>query len=95
MTDDRQAALVRITGRVQGVGFRLWARDQAKRLGLTGWVRNEADGSVKALIAGETQAVSAMLCEFRKGPHGAAVLDVEVAPVTIDETLREFSIRAG
>lgn len=95
MTDDRQAALVRITGRVQGVGFRLWARDQARRLGLTGWVRNEADGSVRALIAGETPAVSAMLGEFRKGPRGAAVSNVEVQPIAIDEAPSEFSIRAG
>ena len=46
------AVRVRITGRVQGVYFRGWTRDEAARLGLDGWVRNEADGSVTALIAG-------------------------------------------
>ena len=95
MTDDRQATLVRITGMVQGVGFRLWARDQAKRLGLTGWVRNEADGSVTALIAGETSAVSRMLSEFRKGPRGAAVSKVEAEQISSDEAPSEFSIRTA
>jgi len=95
MTDDRQAALVRITGRVQGVGFRLWACDQARRLGLTGWVRNEADGSVSAMIAGEAHAVSTMLSELRKGPLGAAVSNVEVEPATIDEAPSEFRIKTG
>jgi len=47
VTDDRKAVLVRITGRVQGVGFRVWTRQQAQRLGLTGWVCNEDDGSVR------------------------------------------------
>ena len=43
-----RAVLVRITGRVQGVSFRVWTRIEAERLGLHGWVRNEADGSVSS-----------------------------------------------
>ncbi|RMI17716.1 acylphosphatase [Sinorhizobium meliloti] len=76
MTKDRRAALVRITGRVQGVCFRDWTREEAERLGLGGWVRNESDGSVTALIAGPDGAVSRMLDHFWKGPPGAFVADV-------------------
>lgn len=73
---ERKAMLVRISGRVQGVSFRIWAREEAERLGLSGWVRNEADGSVKALIAGSDTAVSTMLDRLWKGPPGAVVSDV-------------------
>ncbi|WP_162273451.1 acylphosphatase [Sinorhizobium glycinis] len=76
MPEDRKTALVRITGRVQGVCFRVWTRDEAERLGLTGWVRNESDGSVTALIAGPAAAVDTMLGRFWKGPPGASVNDV-------------------
>jgi acylphosphatase len=68
--------LVHITGRVQGVSFRFWARSEAERLGLSGWVRNEPDGSVSALIAGPDGAVTIMLERFWEGPGGAVVADV-------------------
>lgn len=77
MSDVYQAALVRITGKVQGVSFRVWTRDEALKLGLTGWVRNEKDGSVVALIAGPDTAVSAMIERFWQGPSGALVSGVE------------------
>jgi acylphosphatase len=76
MTEERKAVLVRITGRVQGVCFRVWTRDEAERLGLTGWVRNESDGSVTALIAGPDAAIDTMLGRFWKGPPGASVASV-------------------
>lgn len=71
------AKRVRITGRVQGVWFRAWTRERAEALGLRGWVRNEADGSVAALIAGPEAAVSRMLAELHEGPPAAAVDRVE------------------
>ena len=52
---------VRVSGNVQGVGFRLWARGEAASLDLAGWVRNEADGSVTAQISGFDEAVSTMI----------------------------------
>ncbi|MGB3897349.1 MAG: acylphosphatase [Mesorhizobium sp.] len=67
---------VQITGRVQGVSFRFWTREEAVRLGLGGWVRNEPDGSVTALISGPDGAVSMMLERFWQGPAGAVVADV-------------------
>ncbi|WP_338012938.1 acylphosphatase [Pararhizobium polonicum] len=92
MTDDRKALLVRITGRVQGVGFRFWTRGQAERLSLSGWVRNEDDGSVKALIAGPDRAVSAMLQLLRNGPPGALVSSVETASTSLGEVSPGFRI---
>ncbi len=71
------ATLVRITGRVQGVGFRAWTREQALELALSGWVRNEADGAVRALLVGPENAVAAMLERLRTGPRGAKVTGLE------------------
>ena len=52
---------LRITGKVQGVGYRLWVMRTAARLGLRGWVRNRLDGSVEALVTGAAEDVAAML----------------------------------
>jgi len=76
MSEGREAVVVRIRGRVQGVGFRYWTLEEAQSLGLSGWVRNEPDGSVSALIAGPRDAVAAMLEKLRTGPRGALVSDV-------------------
>jgi acylphosphatase len=76
MTAGRRCVLVRVTGRVQGVGFRDWTVRETRKLGLEGWVRNQPDGSVKAVIAGSEAAVSAMLEAFMQGPDLAAVADV-------------------
>lgn len=69
----------RITGRVQGVGYRAWAQQQARALGLSGWVRNEPDGSVRALLHGPGDAVDAMLAACRDGPSAALVDEVDAA----------------
>jgi acylphosphatase len=69
-----------ITGRVQGVGYRLWATRTAISLGLRGWVRNRADGSVEALVTGDPQNVAAMIEAARQGPPAAQVADVTVIP---------------
>lgn len=72
--------LARITGRVQGVGFRAWAQDEAAALGLSGWVKNEADGSVTALLSGPSDKVAAMLEKLHRGPPGARVDSVTAEP---------------
>lgn len=92
MTDDAKAVLVRIAGRVQGVGFRFWMRGQAQRLGLSGWVRNEADGTVVALIYGSAAAVAAMLERCWNGPPGASVDDVRSEMTSLDDGLEGFRI---
>jgi acylphosphatase len=70
---------LRITGRVQGVGFREALREEAARLGITGWVRNRADGSVEALAQGSEQALAALLAWARRGPPAARVEGVASA----------------
>jgi acylphosphatase len=72
--------MVRVTGRVQGVGFREWTVREAQKCGLEGWVRNQPDGSVKAVIAGGEEAVSTMLEAFMHGPGQAVVADVVWEP---------------
>ena len=73
---DTTTIRVRITGRVQGVWYRGWTVDQARRLGLSGWVRNRRDGSVEAVFAGPERAVRAMFELCRQGPPAALVSDV-------------------
>ena len=78
MQDEQRAVRVRVSGTVQGVSYRVWTRGEAMRLGLTGWVRNERDGSVTALIAGTDAAVTAMIERLWQGPRGALVSKVEI-----------------
>jgi acylphosphatase len=78
MTEDTLVRRVLVEGFVQGVGYRDFARRAALRLGVSGWVRNRADGSVEALIEGEPAAVEAMLAEMRRGPRGAAVTSLRL-----------------
>ena len=81
------ACHVRVTGRVQGVSYRAWARAEATRLGLRGWVRNRGDGSVEALVAGPEAAVEAMLLAMREGPGAARVTDVWSDEVELEEVV--------
>ena len=75
---------LRITGRVQGVGYRAWAVETARRLGLRGWVRNRADGSVEALVTGDEDAVATMIEACRDGPFAARVAEVAVSEAEDD-----------
>lgn len=69
---------LRIRGKVQGVGYRIAFEQQARALGLTGWVRNRLDGSVEALVAGEPAAIEAIIAWSQRGPAAAQVDDVDV-----------------
>jgi acylphosphatase len=62
-----------VHGRVQGVGYRAFVEHEALRRGLEGWVRNCRDGSVEAVLAGDADAVAAMIEACRRGPHSARV----------------------
>ena len=92
MTKQRRAVRARISGKVQGVGYRVWTRGEAMRLGLVGWVRNESDGSVTAFVAGADAAVAAMIDRFWQGPRGAVVSRVEVEDAVSDEARVDFRI---
>ena len=73
---DRIAFAVRVTGMVQGVGYRAWTAAEARALHLDGWVTNRGDGSVAALVAGPEEAVRAMVLAMSEGPGAARVTDV-------------------
>jgi acylphosphatase len=65
-----------VTGRVQGVFFRASMREQAEQLGVAGWVHNEPDGSVRAHLEGEADAVDSLVAWCSHGPPAAVVEDV-------------------
>jgi len=79
-----RSARLRITGRVQGIGYRAWALHRASRLALRGWERNRSDGSVEALVIGEDDAVARMIEACREGPFGARVSDVAISDAEDD-----------
>lgn len=87
------AAQLRMTGRVQGVSYRASTRTAALKLGLTGWVRNEADGSVAAMVQGPRAAVDSLIAWCYDGPQHASVDTVKVTWVEEDVVVRGFEIR--
>ena len=89
---DRAARRVRVIGNVQGVFFRAWTRDEAQRLGVSGWIRNASDGSIKAHVEGSEAGVEQLISRMREGPPGATVEDVQVQE-TAFESLDRFEVR--
>lgn len=69
-----------ISGKVQGVWYRAWTREQAAARELSGWVRNCADGNVEAVFSGPDDRVDAMIAACRTGPPLANVLDIRAEP---------------
>jgi acylphosphatase len=79
MSDDDLTSLrLRIEGFVQAVGYRNFVIAEANKLGLDGWIRNRSDGTVEALVSGETKAVEAMVAVCMRGPEGSRVKNVEL-----------------
>ncbi len=72
----RVAKNLKVTGRVQGVGFRYFTRKQAISLDITGWVRNMPDGSVEVYICGEEDNIETMEQRLWNGPRGAYVIEI-------------------
>ncbi|NJL47236.1 MAG: acylphosphatase [Leptolyngbyaceae cyanobacterium SM2_5_2] len=81
-----------VYGVVQGVGFRYHAQKVAQQLGVTGFVRNLADGSVEVVAAGHEAQVNALLDWAHQGPANAQVSRVEVAPWTGLTTFEDFTV---
>lgn len=86
-------AHVRLVGRVQGVGFRYSAADEARRRRLNGWVRNLDSGGVEAVFQGPRAAVEDMVRWCNEGPSGAYVREVRVIWDEPHEALSTFEIR--
>ena len=75
--DQKARVHLRIKGRVQGVGFRFSTVDEARRLGVTGWVRNTYDGDVELVAEGPRDRLQQLVTWCHAGPRGALVTDVE------------------
>jgi len=84
---------VRVTGHVQGVFYRVWAQGQARELGVSGWIRNDADNSVEARLTGDEDCVSRMIERMQRGPANARVDGVEVEEVEPGEDSHRFEVR--
>ena len=82
------------SGLVQGVFFRASVRDEARRLGLTGWARNLPDGSVAVEAQGDPRALDELVAAIRRGPGSSVVEHVEVAEVETDESETTFGIQS-
>ena len=78
MEEDWRAYRLRIHGRVQGVFFRLSAQCEARRLGVSGWVRNLSDGTVEAIVVGAADPCQRFIAWCHRGPAGARVSTVKV-----------------
>ena len=90
---DNVSAKIRVTGRVQLVGFRYFTRQWADDLGLYGWVKNERDGSVSAHVEGNKVRIEQLTEELKSGPANARVENVDVKWGGFMNQFREFDIR--
>lgn len=78
-----------VSGRVQGVGFRWAAQQQANQLDLSGWIRNRSDLRVEGEVSGEADAVAVFLRWLAKGPAGAMVEKVETGTIPATQSRRD------
>jgi acylphosphatase len=86
----KTAKMLKIYGRVQGVFFRESMKDEAKRIGVSGWVRNRKDGTVEAFIQGETALVDEMIAWAKVGPSEAKVERLEISEASTDGIVASF-----
>ena len=83
---------LRISGHVQGVGFRWFVMSQARRLDLAGWVRNNPDGSVELEAAGPADLLAVLRQRVKTGPRSARVDHVSELPITSAELFNPFNV---
>jgi acylphosphatase len=88
-----RAVHVFVSGKVQGVGFRGWTVGEARKLKLTGWVKNLTDGRVEAVIEGTGKAVADLLEAMKKGPTTARVDDLKSTDETPTGQFKTFEQR--
>ncbi len=84
---------LKVTGRVQGVGFRASTRRRARDLGLTGWVKNLVDGSVEAVAEGNEDDLKKLITWCKNGPRRARVDEVNVNWKDYEGEFKGFNIR--
>jgi len=87
---------LRISGRVQGVGFRHFTRQNARELNITGWVRNLPNGDVETVLQGDQKSVQAMIDRLESGPRMARVDQVEEISGSdeLNKQYSDFSVRS-
>ena len=88
-----RARRYRVTGRVQGVGFRYFVLREAETLGVHGWVRNRADGTVEALARGTKEELDRLHERIQEGPRWSRVVSVSVADASDEDVGPAFEIR--
>ena len=84
---------IRVSGLVQGVGYRALLRHEARKRGVNGWVRNRTDGTVEAVLQGSREAVDAVLTWARLGPRGSRVAEVSESAAEREPLHAGFEIR--
>jgi len=82
-----------VSGRVQGVGYRISMREAANDRRVTGWVRNRRDGTVEAVVQGDDDDVERMVGWCRRGPPAARVATVATEALDVDPALESFELR--
>ncbi len=88
----RSRKAYRIEGRVQGVGFRAFVVREARRLGLSGWVRNEPDGAVAIEAEGEPGVLEALEARLREGPRAARVARIDDRRLAVGIEVQGFEV---
>ncbi len=91
--DDKIRKHIFISGRVQGVGFRAFTRQNAQQLGVNGWVKNLYDGRVEAVLEGDKSTVKQLESKLKKGPRFANVDNIEVQNESYEGDFSSFSIK--
>jgi acylphosphatase len=84
---------VKVYGEVQGVSFRSFIKQAADELGLVGWIRNNRDGSVEAVVERQQDKIEALLAKMRKGPPNACVTGIEIEPENSGEEFKGFQVK--
>ncbi len=92
MHDKKLCAHVIVSGRVQGVAYRYYARDIAYQLGVTGWVKNLINGDVELIVEGSQESVEEMISWCKKGPRLATVEEVRVEWLPFSGKYNQFRI---
>ncbi|HEY2090828.1 MAG TPA: acylphosphatase [Thermoanaerobaculia bacterium] len=89
----KETRLIRIHGKVQGVGYRFFATRVARRLGLKGYIQNNRDGSVEAAVEGEKEAIDEWLEELKEGPRYAEVTKIDQESKDYTGRLPDFDVK--
>ena len=90
-----QARRYLVRGRVQGVGFRWFVEREAHILGVSGWVRNNADGAVEVLAQGTRDQLSSLRDRLQQGPRAARVDQVEESEANLTQGMKNFRIEGA